>query len=83
MLPNIQQRYDRLKLKLEALLQRLGSLPGEKLSFKAGPDKWSVVEVVEHLVIAEDGLVKELSTNIPDSTLAPETKREIPRLKTH
>jgi hypothetical protein len=74
MLANIQEQHDRLKLKLEALLQRLDSLSDEQLSFKAGPDKWSIVEVVEHLVIAEDGLVKELSTNIPDSTLAPEAK---------
>jgi len=74
MLPDIQKQYDSFKLKFEALLQRLDSLTGEKLSFKVGPDKWSIVEVVEHLVIAEEGLVKELSTNIPDSTLDPEAK---------
>jgi len=74
MLPNIQEQYDSLKLKLDALLQRLDSLSGEKLSFKAGPDKWSIVEVVEHLVIAEGGLVKQLSTNIPNSTLDPAAK---------
>ena len=74
MLANIQEQYDSLKLKLEALLQRLDSLSGEKLSFKAGPDKWSIVEVVEHLVIAEEVLVKQLSTNIPASTLDPEAK---------
>ena len=74
MLPNIQQQYDSLKLKLETLLQLLDSHTDEVLSFKAGPDKWSIVEVVEHLVIAEEGLLKELSTNIPDSTLDPEAK---------
>jgi hypothetical protein len=74
MLANIQEQYDSLTLKLEALLQRLDSLSGEKLSFKAGPDKWSIVEVVEHLVIAEESLVKQLSTNIPDSTLEPGAK---------
>jgi hypothetical protein len=74
MLDHVQTRYDSLKLKFEALLKRLDSLPGERLSLKAGPDKWSVVEVVEHLVIAEAGLLEELSTNIPVSTLDPATK---------
>ena len=71
MLDHIQTRYDSLSLKFEALLQRLDSQPDETLSFKAGPDKWSVVEVVEHLVIAETGLLEALSTNIPVSTLDP------------
>ncbi len=74
MLPDIQEQYNSLKLKLEALLQRLDSLTDEMLSFKAGPDKWSIIEVVEHLVIAEKGLLKQLSTNIPASTLDPEAK---------
>ena len=74
MLPNIQEQYDSLKRKLEALLQHLDSLSGEELSFKAGPDKWSIVEVVEHLVIAEQELLKQLSAHIPATTLDPEAK---------
>lgn len=74
MLPNIQKQFDSLMLKLEALLQNLDALPGEALSFKAGPDKWSIVEVVEHLVIAEKDLLTQLSTNIPASTLDPKAK---------
>ena len=74
MLPDIQAQYDSLKLKFEALLQRLDSLTGETLAFKAGPDRWSIVEVVEHLVIAEKGLLEQLATNIPASTLDPEAK---------
>jgi len=72
MLPDIQAQYDSLKLKLEALLQRLDSLTGETLSFKAGPDKWSIIQVIEHLVIAEKGLLEQLSANIPASTLDPD-----------
>ena len=74
MLPNVQDQYDRLKLKLEALLKHLGSLTSEKLSFKAGPDKWSIVEVVEHLVVAEKDLLNQLSINIPASALDPKSK---------
>jgi len=74
MLPDIHAQHASLKLKLEALLQRLDSLTGEVLSFKAGPDKWSIIQVVEHLVIAEKGLLEQLSINIPASTLDPEAK---------
>ena len=74
MLPNIQEKFDSLKLKREALLQHLGSLSNNVSSFKAGPDKWSIVEVVEHLVIVEKDLLKQLSTNVPASTLDPKSR---------
>jgi len=74
MLPDIQQQHESLRKKHEQLLQQLGSLSSEVLSFKAAPDKWSIVEVVEHLVIAEKELLKQLSTNVPTSTLGPESK---------
>ena len=61
MLVDIQAIYDRLVAKREQLLKRLDSLESGVLSFKAGPDKWSIVEVVEHLVIAEDDLIAQLT----------------------
>jgi len=73
-LPDIQEQHESFKKKREDLLQQLGSLSSEVLSFKAAPDKWSIVEVVEHLVIAEKELLKQLSTNVPTSTLGPESK---------
>jgi hypothetical protein len=69
MLPNIQEKFDSLKLKREALLEHLGSLSTDVTSFKAGSDKWSIVEVVEHLVIVEKDLLRQLSVNVPTSTL--------------
>ena len=74
MLPNIQEKYESLRKKREDLLQQLGSLPSEELSFKAGPDKWSIVEVVEHLVIAEKDFLKQLSTNALASNLDHESR---------
>ena len=61
MLSHIQEEYDRLRKKREDLFQRLNPLTSDVLSFKAGPDKWSIVEVVEHLVIAEESLIEQLS----------------------
>ncbi len=36
-----------------ALLDELAALPPEELRAKARPDKWSILEIVEHLVLAE------------------------------
>jgi hypothetical protein len=74
MLAKIQEKFESLTQKLEELLQHLNSLSSEVQSFKAGPDKWSIVEVVEHLVIAEDDLLTQLSTNVPASTLDPKSR---------
>jgi len=52
MLPIIQEKYDSLSEKRQALLQHLHSQSTGVLTFKAGPDKWSVVEAIEHLVVA-------------------------------
>ena len=62
MLSPIQEKFDGLEKKHQDLLQRLNSLSSDVLSFKAGPDKWSIVEVVEHLVIAEKGLIEQLAS---------------------
>ena len=51
MLPNIQEKFERLTQQRQTLLQHLDSLSPEALSFKAGPDRWSVVEAVEHRVL--------------------------------
>jgi hypothetical protein len=74
MLPSTAERFQSLTQKRGQLLKRLDDLSKETLYFKAGPDKWSVVEVIEHLVIAEENLLQQLSANIPDSTLDPASK---------
>jgi len=65
MISNIQEKFESLTHKRDALLHKLASLSMDALNFKAGPDKWSVVEVVEHLVIAEDDLLNQISTQAP------------------
>ena len=61
MLPMIQEKFDSLAQKRKSLLQHLDSLSPETLSFKAGPDKWSVVEAIEHLVIVEDDFLEQVT----------------------
>ena len=50
MIANVQEKFESLTNKRAALLQKLSSLSADELNFKTGPDKWSAVEVVEHLV---------------------------------
>lgn len=69
MLPNIQDKFDSLNQKRAALLQHLGSLSSQVSSFKTGPDRWSIVEVIEHLVKVEKNLLKQLAKNVPVSAL--------------
>ena len=69
MLPKIEKAYQSLIKKRKDLSMQLGSLSMEVLRFKTGPDKWSIVEVIEHLVIAERSLLQQLETNVPASTL--------------
>ena len=74
MLPKVQKIYEGLINKREKLLQRLDTLESEVLSFKAGPDKWSIVEVVEHLVIAEEGLIDQLTAEVHSPPLDIESR---------
>jgi len=61
MLSDIKATFDNLEIKYGKLLQQLNSLTDEALNFKAGADKWSVVEVIEHLVLAEENMQEQLS----------------------
>jgi hypothetical protein len=74
MLPNIQEQFERLNQKRRSLLQHLDSQSPEALAFKAGSDKWSVVEAIEHLVIVEDNFLEQVGANIPASSLDPEKR---------
>lgn len=74
MLTSVAEKYNRLTQKRRNLFLNLDELTEKITSFKAGPDKWSIVEVVEHLVIAEEDLLQQLSANIPASTLDPASR---------
>jgi len=74
MLPHIQEQFERLEQKHRAFIGHIASLSEGVQSFKAGPDKWSVVEVVEHLVLAEKDLLTQLTANLPASALDPRLK---------
>jgi len=58
-LADIRATFDSLENKLGKLRQQLGAIPADTVYFKAGADKWSIVEAIEHLVIAEESMLEQ------------------------
>jgi uncharacterized damage-inducible protein DinB len=74
MLTDIQETFDNLEIKYGKLLQQLNSLTDDVLYFKTGEDKWSIVEVIEHLVAAEENMLEHLTGATSATTLDPQDR---------
>ena len=74
MLSGIQETFAGLEKEYGKLLQHLNTLTAEVLYFKAGPDKWSIVESIEHLVLAEEDMVAQLTGAASAATLDPQDR---------
>lgn len=70
MLPTIDRRFKVIEDQRATVLAALQPLPPERLAARPAADTWSLNEVVEHLVIAE-----ELSLKALERTRPPETER--------
>jgi len=51
---------ERLIHERNVLVEQLQNLTFEDLSFKPAPDKWSILMVIEHLVLAESEIIGDL-----------------------
>jgi len=71
MLAEIRQTFKSLEDKRGKVLQQLDLMPSETVHFKAGADKWSVVEAIEHLVIAEESMLDQLTAGASAVNLDP------------
>lgn len=68
----LRQLHD-LDGRRQALLDGLETLTHEQLAFKPAPDKWSILQVVEHLVLAE----QEIFKRVPDQGAKSQGKRRL------
>ena len=59
-MPPLQREVDRIVRARTRLLAELESLPRPLLERKPAPDEWSVLEVVEHLVLAEADVLADM-----------------------
>lgn len=74
MLTEIQKNFDSLDQKYTQVLQHLNSLSDDVLYFKAAADKWSIVEVIEHLVMAEENMLAQLTGATSATSLDPQDR---------
>lgn len=61
---SVHHHLEKLEATRRALLADLQELPPARLSARPRPDKWSILEIVEHLVLAERAILQEM----PDAT---------------
>jgi len=68
-LNQLQQQYDTLEEARLTLIQKVRDLSPALLNHKPGPDRWSILEDFQHLVLAEQRTALEVGT-----ALEPEEK---------
>lgn len=56
MLSILQAKFDVLEVKRQALLAEIKTCTAEELGFQPGPDRWSILMVIEHIVMGERGV---------------------------
>jgi len=69
LLQNMQVTHDKF-------LQSIAGLSVKQWTFKSAPDRWSVAEVAEHIVVSESTIAGLVQNQIMQSPAAPE-KREL------
>ena len=74
MLADIQKGFDALEKDRLELIERLKALTSETRRFKAGPDAWSILEVIQHLVISEQPALGPNDTEGSSKLLDPALK---------
>jgi len=71
MISELQDQYNTLEEARLALIHKIRGLKPERLNHKPGPDRWSILEDFQHLVLAEQrtslkaGLVSDSETRKP------------------
>ena len=62
MLPSLGRRLDRLERRREELLGRVAPLGAEQLAYRPGPERWHVLDILEHLIIIEERVLGAVGT---------------------
>ena len=59
------------------LLAAIASLSPAQWAFKPAPDRWSIVECVEHIALAEDTYYRTVTERLPKAKPQPEKAAEV------
>src|SRR5512141_2453236 len=65
MLAALRTRFDRLERQRLDLLAELGRRSDAALNYQPTPESWSILQVVEHLVIAEESILALAARRAP------------------
>ena len=65
MLPSLNRLFKRIESQRVVVMEELKREGIEELAWKPGPESWSLTEVIEHLVIAEERGLKGLERERP------------------
>lgn len=74
MLSEIREIFEGLEEKHQALMRQLDSMSADTVGFKAGKDKWSILEAIEHLVVVEENLLEQLTDADSAANLNPQDR---------
>lgn len=61
----LHERLHRIETKRQQLLTRAGAMEAERLTARPRPEKWSTLEILEHLVLAERDVFGDLTAAAP------------------
>ena len=79
--PLMPKERDRAIAELESsrqeLLAAVASLSPAQWTFKPAPDRWSIVECVEHVALAEDSYFRTITERLPKAKPQPEKAAEV------
>ena len=70
MLRQLERRIDRLERQRAALLRELNAMTPGRLVFHAAPGSWSALDLVEHLVVVEEAVLRGIPDRPPTRSLA-------------
>ena len=60
MIADLKIRYDALEAKRQVVFELLYGLSADQITFQVGPGHWSVLMVLEHVVIAEEMVLADI-----------------------
>jgi uncharacterized damage-inducible protein DinB len=72
MLSELQDSYDTLEKTRLALIHKVLALEPERLNHKPGPDRWSILEDFQHLVLAEQRIALKARPDMDSEEKKPD-----------
>ena len=60
MIAELKIRYDALEAKRQVVFELLYSLSADQITFRVGPGRWSILIVLEHVIIAEELVLADI-----------------------